>query len=195
MCTLGGDDHSADFKRARAARAGHRRYHVGLRVTARKAAARTARPRIELGWAELVDLPELHLDDLPAKIDTGARTSSLHATHIRITGQAGVRKARDARARQFSMPLFENRRVRSSNGHHEDRPVIRTPVVLGGIEQLVEITLTHRGTMAFPMLVGRSTLKRHYLVNCRRKYATRPIAHPSAVSGADAMPPAPGDPK
>ena len=81
------------------------------------------------------------------------------------------------KAQHFSMPLFENRVVRSSNGAFEDRPVIKTEVILGGITQTVEITLTHRGTMAFPMLVGRSTLKKHYLVNCRRKYMTRPADH------------------
>lgn len=152
-------------------------------------AKRPAKPRIELGWAELVDLPDLGLIDLPAKIDSGARTSSLHATHIRIIGTGDdrrvsfrVRKGRGSRSRVFDMPLFENRVVRSSNGAYEDRPVIRTPLVLGGIIQLVEITLTHRGTMAFPMLVGRSTLKRDYLVNCRRKYATRSVDYPYTMA-------------
>lgn len=158
-------------------------------MTESKPAKRPAKPRVELGWAELVDLPDLGLLDLPAKIDSGARTSSLHATHIRIIGAGDdrrvsfrVRKGRTSRSRVFDMPLYENRIVRSSNGALEDRPVIRTPLVLGDITQLVEITLTHRGTMAFPMLVGRSTLKRHFLVNCRRKYATRPIAHPYSMA-------------
>lgn len=152
-------------------------------------AKRPAKPRIEIGWAELVDLPDLGLMELPAKIDSGARTSSLHATHIRIIGNGDdrrvsfrVRKGRGSKSRVFDMPLHENRVVRSSNGALEDRPVIKTPVILGGISQLVEITLTHRGTMAFPMLVGRSTLKRHYLVNCRRKYTTRAIAHPCSMA-------------
>ncbi len=167
-------------------------------MTVSQPAKRLVKPRIELGWAELVDLPDLGLHELPAKIDSGARTSSLHATHIKIIGSDHderrvtfrIRKGRASRSRVFDMPLHENRVVRSSNGALEDRPVIRTPVVLGGITQLVEITLTHRGTMAFPMLVGRSTLKRHFLINCRRKYATRAIAHPTTL--ADKVS-APGD--
>lgn len=155
----------------------------------RTTSAKPVKPRIEIGWAELVDLPDLDLNVVPAKIDTGARTSSLHATHIRIGGSGDdkrvvfrVRAGRGAKARTFDLPLYENRRVRSSNGAHEDRPVIRTQLILGGIAQLVEITLTNRGTMAFPMLVGRSTLKRHYLVNCRRKYVTRTAGEPYTMA-------------
>ncbi len=152
----------------------------GPAASPRKATVKAKLPRLEIGWAELVDLPDLGFADVPAKIDSGARTSSLHATHIRVNGTGDdrrvsfrVRKGRGDRVRSFDLPLFEHRRVRSSNGVHQERPVIRTAVLLGGITQLVEITLTNRGSMAFPMLVGRSTLKRHYLVNCRRKYTTR----------------------
>ena len=136
--------------------------------------------RVELGWAELVDLPDLGIANLPAKIDTGARTSSLHAIRMRII-QAGdgervrftVKPDRDSRPIRLEMAVVERRRVRSSNGLHEDRPVVRTRLCLGGIEREVEVTLTRRGTMRFQMLVGRTALRRHYIVNCGRTFVTR----------------------
>lgn len=136
--------------------------------------------RVDLGWAELVDLPELGITGLPAKIDTGARTSSLHALRMRFNEDGGqtrvrftVRVSADSAPLRLEMPVIERRRVRSSNGLHEDRPVVRTRLSLGGIEREVEITLTRRGTMRFQMLVGRTALKRHYLVDCSRSFVTR----------------------
>lgn len=138
---------------------------------------RSSRPRTEIGWAELVDISALGLTAVRAKIDTGARTSALHATNIETFERGGEPWVRfvseagpDTEHIVCEAPLVEQRCVTSSNGVDEMRYIIDARISLAGISLSAQLSLTDRTPMAFPMLVGRTALKRHFLVNVARKY-------------------------
>ena len=125
-----------------------------------------------VGWRELVHLPELGLHGVPAKIDTGARTSSLHGTVIEEferDGQKLVRFAVDfgpQHVRQICEAVkVDIRGITSSNGDTQYRYVIKTPLRIGDLEFRAEISLANRADMKFPMLVGRSSLRRRFVVD------------------------------
>ncbi len=140
-------------------------------------------------------MPRISAAEIKAKIDTGARTSALHALDLRIDdGDDGPVAAFEVHPHQRSRadatavthPVHEFRDVRSSTGHLERRPVIVTPVVLGAATFDLELTLTGRDQMGFRMLLGRVALRRRFLVDPGRSYL---VGHPQ-VSTAGA--PAPG---
>lgn len=125
-----------------------------------------------VGWRELVHLPELGLRAIPAKIDTGARTSSLHGTvieEIEREGEKFVRFAVDfpePRVRQICEAVHVDiRGITSSNGETQRRYVIKTPLRIGELEFRAEISLADRSDMKFPMLIGRSSLRRRFVVD------------------------------
>lgn len=136
---------------------------------------RNTRPRKPLpvvGWRELVALPELGLAAIPAKIDTGARTSSLHGTileRFERDGEAFVRFAVDYSQQQVRQVCeavhVDWRGITSSNGETQRRMIIKTPIRIGDVEFRAEISLADRSDMKFPMLIGRSALRRHFLVD------------------------------
>lgn len=142
-----------------------------------KKSPKAVRPRVELGWAELVDISAWGLNGIRAKIDTGARTSALHATEITtMTRNEGdwvrflTETGPDSEHIWCEAPLVEQRCVTSSNGVEEIRYIIDARIKLAGISLPVQLSLTDRTPMAFPMLIGRTALKRHFLVNVARKY-------------------------
>ncbi|NWO10984.1 ATP-dependent zinc protease [Chromohalobacter salexigens] len=120
-----------------------------------------------IGRREMVTLPELSLT-LCAKIDTGARTSALHAEDIETFERQGHLWVRcitrsggpDAPSHTLELPLYDRRKVRSSNGFEQWRHVIRTHMQLGGLDYPIELTLTDRRSMRHPMLLGRRALRR-----------------------------------
>lgn len=120
----------------------------------------------------MIDLPELGLSRIPAKIDTGARTSSLHATvleQFRRDGEDFVRFAVDfpqTGVRQVCEAVHVDvRGITSSNGETQRRYVIKTPLLIGDVRFRAEISLADRSDMKFPMLVGRSSLRRRFVVD------------------------------
>ena len=125
-----------------------------------------------VGWRELIHLPELGLHSVPAKIDTGARTSSLHGTvleEFERDGEKYVRFAVDF-SRQDVRQVCEAvhvdiRGITSSNGETQSRYVIKTPLKIGDVEFRAEISLADRSDMRFPMLIGRSSLRRRFVVD------------------------------
>ena len=132
-----------------------------------------------IGWRERVALPEFGLSDVKVKVDTGARTSALHATRIKlsdledggrevaftIVSELEPRRTVRARAR-----LIEERTVRSSSGQATVRPVIEVKVRLGDVEWPVEVTLVNRDPMGFRMLLGRRALSNRFLVHPGRSF-------------------------
>lgn len=132
-----------------------------------------------VGWREWVRLPALGVPWIKAKIDTGAKTSSLHAfelTPLERDGAPWVRfsihpwQATALDAAEVELPVHDERAVRSSSGHAETRYVVLLPLTLAGREVLAEVTLTDRDEMGFRMLVGREALVRGFLVDPARSY-------------------------
>lgn len=146
-----------------------------------------AGPPVLIGWKEYVALPDLGLPVLKAKIDTGARTSSLHVAELRTLaelpgGQADLeivlapdrrRPDRRSTARVRQLARVE---VTDSGGHAEVRPVIETRLVLGPVEKRIRLTLTDRSGMLFRMILGRKALEDDFVVDVARKYVhSRPV--------------------
>jgi hypothetical protein len=131
-----------------------------------------------IGWREWLDLPELGIKTIKAKIDTGARSSALHAFHVEAferDRQNMVRfqvhpKQRNNYTISTEAELLEWRQVRNSGGQTQLRPVIRTTVKLGSQQWAIELTLTNRDVMGFRMLLGREALRKRFLVNPGRSY-------------------------
>lgn len=131
-------------------------------------------PPFILGWEEWVSLPELGLPAIKAKVDTGARTSALHAIFVEPFGpphapmvRFGVHpipKRADVEI-VCTAPVTDRRDVRSSNGEREQRYVIQTPIRIGDREWPIELTLTNRDTMAYRMLLGRQAIAADVLVD------------------------------
>lgn len=128
-----------------------------------------ARPMI--GWKEDVSLPLLGHGVLVAKIDTGAKISALHAEAIVVSGKhVHFTIPLDGKARKCSALLTDLKRIKSSNGSSELRPVIETEIQVGEHHFKSLVTLTHRGDMEVPMLLGRLSLKGRFLVHPGRSF-------------------------
>ncbi|MCD0463491.1 ATP-dependent zinc protease family protein [Roseiconus lacunae] len=132
-----------------------------------------------IGWREWLSLPELGIKFVKAKIDTGARSSSLHAFDIETYEENGVSQVRfkvnpiqrnDDWTIQCSSPVLDMRSVRSSSGQSAVRPVIKTPVTLFGHRIEIELTLADRNQMGFRMLLGREAFRRRFLIDPGKSY-------------------------
>ncbi|WP_310017634.1 RimK/LysX family protein [Microbacterium resistens] len=130
------------------------------------------------GWREWVSLPDVGIPWIKAKIDTGARTSSLHAQHIHEFERDGEPWVRfDVRPWQgahelvsMELPVFDRRDVRSSSGHAQSRLVVLLDLTLVGRRVTAEVTLSNRSEMGFRMLIGREALRQGFLVDPARSF-------------------------
>ncbi|HSG37125.1 MAG TPA: RimK/LysX family protein [Paracoccaceae bacterium] len=140
-----------------------------------------------IGWRETVGLPELGIDAAVAKIDTGARTSALHATRIRHFERDGapwvrfhVPHAGLAEAVDCEAPLVDSREIKNTSGVPEERLVISTRLVLGGRKWTIDVSLADRTAMTMPLILGRTAIrKRGILVNPGRSFLVAPAGKES----------------
>jgi len=132
-----------------------------------------------IGWREWVSFPDIGIDKIKAKVDTGARTSALHAFNIEQftdNGQQMVRFKIHPLQKDndyivvCEAVVIDTREVTDSGGHCEKRFVIETAITIGNETFSVEATLTDRDTMKFRMLLGRTALEKRYIVDSSKSY-------------------------
>jgi len=147
-----------------------------------------------VGWREWLALPELGIDRIKAKIDTGARTSALHAFYLDPFEQNdehwirfGIhpKQKETEEVKHCVAKIVDRRNVTDSGGHTEQRYVIQTTVRLGEQEIVAEMTLTDRENMRFRMLLGRTAMRDVCLVDSARSYLLRP---PSDTNPGNTIP-------
>ena len=143
--------------------------------------AKELRPLTIIGWQETVDLPDLGLTNMVAKIDTGARTSALHAEDITRFDKDGADWVRfhtrfddEARDIWVECPIHDLREIKNTSGQPEERIVIRTKFRIARRAWTIDVSLAERGEMQFRMIVGRSALRNHAIaVHTRARHLTQ----------------------
>ncbi|MCA8882872.1 MAG: ATP-dependent zinc protease [Rhodobacteraceae bacterium] len=174
--------------------------------------SRTKRPGLpgleQIGWRERVALPDLGIHEMKAKIDTGARTSALHAVEVQTFQRDGHdwasfvvpllgRERRSAR-------LVDQRPIKNTSGIPETRLVVETTLLLGAHRWRIEASLANREKMEFDLILGRTAIRRHKLLvdpgrsflagpPVGRKAPVRRVAHPPAFEPAVPVAPQQGD--
>ena len=132
-----------------------------------------------VGWREWVSLPDLGIEHIKVKVDTGARSSALHAFRIKTEERedglwVSFEVHPEQRAKKpivrCEAPVIDHRTVRDSGGREHERYVIETTVRLGEQAWPIEVTLTSRDAMGFRMLLGRTAIRRRFLVDSGRSY-------------------------
>lgn len=131
------------------------------------------------GWREWVSLPDLGVEWVKAKLDTGARSSAIHAfdlTELERDGRSWVRFSIHPWQRstddivEVELPVHDRRTIRSSTGHEQERYVVLMDVRLLDRTIPVEMTLSRRDEMGFRLLIGREALRQGFLVDSSRSY-------------------------
>ena len=131
-------------------------------------------PKLISGWREWAQLPDLNIEQIKVKIDTGAKTSSLHAFDLKPFTNMGSEwlqfdihpfQYNEAITRTCQCPIVDHRWITSSSGHKQKRFIIETTLTLGEYSTLIEISIANRDEMGFRMLVGRNALKGRILVD------------------------------
>jgi hypothetical protein len=142
--------------------------------------------KLTVGWREWVSLPQLGITKIKAKLDTGARSSALHAFAITVYRKHGINTVRfgvhpyqrtTAETIFTEAALFDRRLIRSSSGHTKFRPVILTELVLMGQTRKIELTLVNRSEMGFRMLIGRQALRGLFVVDANRSFVSGRLRH------------------
>ena len=137
------------------------------------------RRRKTIGWREWVQLPQFGVNEMKVKVDTGADSSSLHAFNMeRFSRDDGEWVRFEIHPRRRSRKpaivcealVVKERKVKNSGGRTELRPVIRTSLIVAGREIDAMVNLTTRDEMSFRMLVGRRTIRKHFIVDPGRSY-------------------------
>lgn len=160
--------------------------------TVTMAARKKSTPAQMIGWREWLALPDLKIPHVKAKIDTGARSSCLHAIDVvesRRGDQSYVRfkvhplQRNTKQVIEVKAKVLEYRRIRSSNGISSLRPVIVTNISWQGMSWPIELTLTGRADMGFRMLLGREAIRSRFLVDTSASfYGGKPLAVPKKKS-------------
>jgi hypothetical protein len=142
-------------------------------------------PLLLIGWQECISLPALGLHDIAVKVDTGAKTTALHAENIITFERDGATWVRfvcpdttgiSAAPRICEFEVFTKRDITNTSGQPERRIVIRTPMILAGRQWKIDISLTDRASMVFPLILGRRALRnRNIAVHTRQTYLVSPM--------------------
>ncbi|MFT6605355.1 MAG: hypothetical protein ACJA2X_000531 [Halocynthiibacter sp.] len=142
-------------------------------------------PLTVIGWHECISLPDLGLQDFAVKVDTGAKTTALHADDIETFYKGSEKWVRfrspeipGTPSRICEFPVFTKRDITNTSGTPETRIVIRTLMILAGRKWKIDISLTDRGTMRFPLILGRRALRgRNIAVHPGKSYlvSTKPV--------------------
>jgi hypothetical protein len=153
-------------------------------------APRQKSPTSVVGWREWIALPDLGVAGINAKIDTGAKSSSLHACNIESFDRGGKPRVRfevhplqrtTEQTVKAEAAVIEFRHIRSSSGHQSLRPVIRTRIELGGRCWTAELTLASRDQMGYRMLLGREALRHRFVVDVGQSYLVSTPARPKST--------------
>lgn len=137
-----------------------------------------------IGWREWIGLPDLGIPKIKVKVDTGARSSALHAQDIerfRKNQKDWIRfviypfQDEKNKVVQARAPVLDLRKVKSSSGHVNERYTIETKAQLMGFQWLIELTLTNRDMMGYRMLLGRQALKRNFIIDPNRSFLGKNI--------------------
>ena len=128
-----------------------------------------------LGWREWVFLPSYNYFKIKAKIDTGARTSAIHATNIQIYRKNDSEMVRFQIYQSQSFldidtKLISYKKIKSSFGQTETRPTVYMKIQIGAEIWSTEITLAQRAKLTYPMLIGRNTLNKRHIIHSHRSY-------------------------
>ena len=127
-----------------------------------------------IGRKDKVDFPKMRLYDIDAKIDTGAYTSAIHCHNIRVSEKDNLKYVTfnlldpshpDYNEKRFRVPLHAKKRIKSSIGKSEERCIIKTLITLFGEKFEIELSLSDRSKMEYPVLIGRKLLKKRFVVD------------------------------
>lgn len=123
-----------------------------------------------IGWREIVSLPEWNINRIKAKVDTGARTSALHVEGVKEIGHGKIQFSivvdeENKKKKKIIAQISRRGNVRSSTGEQTNRYFVATMIKMGDQIYNVEVSLVDRKNMKFPMLLGRSVLKRNFIVD------------------------------
>jgi hypothetical protein len=129
---------------------------------------------VVLGKYELVQIPELGKKDVKAKVDSGAKTCSIHASNIRVRKKNGVSVLEcfllGDHSKKVSFENFSTRIVKSSNGISQTRYAVKLKAKVFRRTYMTEFTLSNRTSMRFPILLGRRFLRKRYLIDVSKAY-------------------------
>ncbi|WP_019955808.1 ATP-dependent zinc protease family protein [Yoonia vestfoldensis] len=147
-------------------------------------------PLLIIGWQERISLPDLGLSDFAVKVDTGAKTTALHAEEIETFYKRDEKWVRfrcpdipGSPARICEFAVFTKRDITNTSGQPETRIVIRTPMILAGRKWKIDISLTDRGSMQFPLILGRRALRhKNIAVHARHTYLVSPLPQPESAA-------------
>jgi len=137
---------------------------------------RSTKEKTVIGWREYIDFPEWGIRGFRAKVDTGARTSSLHVDDVkllkddRIKFYVTVSKKEPLKRKKVVAKIHRRGRVVSSTGHGTHRWYVRATIRIGKSDHRITLNLTDRSGMNFPMLLGRTALEDDFLVDVDRSF-------------------------
>lgn len=151
---------------------------------------------VQVGWREWASLPSLGIDEIKVKVDTGARTSALHAFEVESFQREGREWVRfrihpmqsdTSLVKECESPVLDRRQVTDSGGHREERPVIRTEISMGGVTWPLEVTLTDRENMKFRMLLGRTGMQNMTVLPGRSFLLGGDVTSRDSINNVDSM--------